>query len=119
MLPAPPLEPVPDHEPLPEPEPQAREPQPEIREPDPVTSGISVRGAGGPVLTVTLDHKRLTSLRSLFGSRSLGMIAHYLVLNALATTDTLPGDGDAAELRRFVSAQEQLLSRALIATRLG
>jgi len=71
------------------------------------------------VLTVTLDRKRIAALRTLFGERSLGMIAHYLLLNALAATAPLPDDGAGGALAAFVSAPEMLLSRALIATRLG
>jgi len=98
------------------------EPPPAVLAPAEIAvSGISaaVRGNGGPVLTVTLDRKRIAALRALFGERSLGMIAHYLVLNALAATIPLPEDGEGGSLAAFVSAQELLLSRALIATRLG
>jgi hypothetical protein len=94
-------------------------PQPEIAAAEAPGISAAVRGNGGPVLTVTLDRKRIVALRALFGERSLGMIAHYLVLNALAATVPLPEDGEGGALAAFVSAQEQLLSRALIATRLG
>jgi hypothetical protein len=47
------------------------------------------------------------------------MIAHYLVLNALAVRNPLPGDGKDDSIATFVASQEQLLSRALITTRLG
>ncbi|GAC1593403.1 MAG: hypothetical protein NVS3B28_23300 [Candidatus Velthaea sp.] len=85
----------------------------------PVAAAPSIRASDGPVLTVTLDRKRLDSLRALFGGRSLGMIAHYLVLNALATSAPLPGDGEADQLAAFAAVQERLLLRALIVMRLG
>jgi hypothetical protein len=47
------------------------------------------------------------------------MIGHYLLLNALAAKDALPGDGPDESIATFVANQEQLLSRALVATRLG
>jgi len=47
------------------------------------------------------------------------MIAHYLVLNALAAKDALPGDTADGSIAAFVAQQEQLLSRALISARLG
>lgn len=80
---------------------------------------FSMLGQGGPVLTVRLDRKRLRTLTRLFSGPSLGTIAHYLLLNALAVTDPLPGDGVDGSLAVFVKQQEQLLSRALIAMRLG
>jgi hypothetical protein len=80
---------------------------------------VAVEGRGGPVLTVSVDRKRLAALARLFGGASLGMIAHYLVLNALAAKDALPGDGADGSIAAFVAHQEQLLSRALITTRLG
>jgi hypothetical protein len=80
---------------------------------------VFVTGLGGPVLTVRLDRKRLATLIALFSGPSLGTIAHYLVLNALAATQPLPGDRADDSLGAFVAHQEQLLSRALIATRLG
>ena len=79
----------------------------------------SIMGEGGPILTVRIDRKRLATLNRLFRGPSLGMIAHYLVLNALAVTDALAGDGVDGSLASFVAQQERLLSRALIATRLG
>ncbi len=81
--------------------------------------GIAFAGQGGPILCVRFDRKRLATLGALFGGPSFGMLAHYLVLNALATRDPLPGDGADATIANFVADQEQLLSRALIATRLG
>jgi hypothetical protein len=80
---------------------------------------FSVTGQGGPILTVRIDRKRLKTLTRLFSGPSLGTIAHYLVLNALAVTDALPGDGADGSLAAFVAQQEKLLSRALIAIRLG
>ncbi len=80
---------------------------------------VPIMGHGGPILTVRLDRKRLATLSRLFSGPSLGMIAHYLMLNALAATDALPGDGKDTAIATFVVRQEQLLSRALIATRLG
>jgi len=80
---------------------------------------VFVTGLGGPVLTVRLDRKRLATLNGLFSGPSLGTIAHYLVLNALAATHPLPGERGDDSLAAFVAHQEQLLSRALIATRLG
>jgi hypothetical protein len=80
---------------------------------------VEIAGRGGPVLTVSVDRKRLAALNRLFGGASLGMIAHYLVLNALAAKDALPGDGADGSIAAFVANQEQLLSRALIATRMG
>jgi uncharacterized repeat protein (TIGR01451 family) len=80
---------------------------------------VSITGLGGPILTVRLDRKRLATLHRLFGGPTLGTIAHYLVLNALAATDALPGDGADGSIATFVAQQERLLSRALIATRLG
>ena len=93
-------------------------PVPEVSGQD-VPEQLVVRGVGGPILTVALDRRRCAMLSSLFGGRSLGMIAHYLVLNALATTTALPEDGSSDELTAFVASQEHLLSRALIAARLG
>jgi hypothetical protein len=58
----------------------------------------SVMGMGGPILTVRLDRKRLATLNRLFSG---------------------PGDGEDVSIAAFVGTQEQLLSRALIATRLG
>ncbi len=84
-----------------------------------VDEPLCVVGEGVPILTVRIDRKRLATLNRLFSGRSLGMIAHYLVLNALAVTDALPGDGVDGSLASFVAQQERLLSRALIATRLG
>ena len=97
-------EPVPEAEPEPEPE-----------------SPASPQGSGNGsfVLEVTLDRARVTSLRGLFTGRPLGMLAHYLVLNALATRRPRAGEGDATALAAFLEAQERLLSRALITTRLG
>jgi hypothetical protein len=80
---------------------------------------IDVEPFGGPILTVSIDRKRLAMLNGLFGGASLGMIAHYLVLNALAVHQALPGDGGDESLAAFVTQQERLLLRALIATRLG
>jgi uncharacterized repeat protein (TIGR01451 family) len=80
---------------------------------------ISFAGQGGPILAVRIDRRRLMTLTGLFSGASLGMVAHYLVLNALATREPLPGDGSDASIAAFVADQEQLLSRALIATRLG
>jgi hypothetical protein len=80
---------------------------------------LSVMGKDGPILIVRLDHKRLAALNRLFSGPSLGTIAHYLLLNALAVTDPLPGDGVDGSIAAFVAQQEQLLSRALITTRLG
>ncbi|GAC1403309.1 MAG: hypothetical protein NVSMB64_04800 [Candidatus Velthaea sp.] len=134
-----PIEAALDLEPLPPPAAESRItivqpaelPPPPAREPEAVSTAppppipeapipeATIRGSDGPVLTVTLDRKRLDSLRALFGGRSLGMIAHYLVLNALATSVPLPGDGEAAELAAFIGIQERLLLRALVATRLG
>jgi hypothetical protein len=71
------------------------------------------------MLTVGVDRKRLATLTRLFSGPTLGMIAHYLMLNALAAKDALPGDGDDDAIAGFVASQEQLLSRALITTRLG
>jgi hypothetical protein len=82
-------------------------------------SAPAIRGSGGPVLLTTLDRRRYAALTALFRERSLGMIAHYLVLNALATVEPLPGDGEAPELRTFVTNQERLLTRALVSQRLG
>jgi hypothetical protein len=80
---------------------------------------VRCEARGGPVLTVTVEGKRLAKLNALFAGPSLGMVAHYLLLNALAARDTLPGDGDPGGIGAFVASQEQLLSRALITTRLG
>jgi hypothetical protein len=78
-----------------------------------------VTGVGGPILTMRLERKRLAMLNGLFSGPSLGTIAHYLVLNALAATQPLPGDHADGSLAAFAAHQEQLLFRALIATRLG
>jgi hypothetical protein len=80
---------------------------------------FSLVGQGGPILTVRIDRKRLKTLTRLFSGPSLGTIAHYLLLNALAVTDPLRDDGVDGSLAAFVAQQEQLLSRALIAMRLG
>lgn len=80
---------------------------------------VGIEGRGGPILTVALDRKRHATLARLFSGPSLGMIAHYLLLNALAAKDALPGDGTDDSIAAFVASQEQLLSRALVATRLG
>jgi hypothetical protein len=111
---------------LPPPPPVAIAPPPAVpQQPAPapnapaVRTGTALLGLGGPILTVTIDRRRLAALAALFGERSLGMIAHYLVLNALATAQPLPGDGEAPEIAAFLAAQERLLSRALISTRLG
>ena len=59
-------------------------------------------------------------LAALFlGQRSLGMIAHYILLAALATVEPVDGDGDDHALATFVDAQNERLSRALIFARLG
>jgi hypothetical protein len=71
------------------------------------------------VLEVTLERGRIAALRALFAGKPLGMLAHYLVLNALATRRPLDAAGDAAALGAFLDHQERLLSRALITTRLG
>jgi hypothetical protein len=80
---------------------------------------LQLAGKGGPILTVRIDRNRLATLARLFKGPSLGMIAHYLVLNALAATDALPGDGNDRALAAFAKAQERLLARALITARLG
>jgi len=85
----------------------------------PVPAGPQAEGAGSFVLEVTLERGRIAALRALFAGKPLGMLAHYLVLNALATRRPLAGDGDAAALGGFLDHQERLLSRALITTRLG
>jgi hypothetical protein len=82
-------------------------------------TALFVTGRGGPILTVRIDRKRLATLNRLFSGPSLGTIAHFLVLNALAVTDALPGDGNDPSIAAFVAQQEQLLSRAMIALRLG
>jgi hypothetical protein len=95
---------------------------PPVPEPPAVSTGAisaALRGLGGPMLMVTIDRKRIVALRALFGSRSTGMIAHYLVLNALAASTPLPDEPGDNALASFVSAQEQLLSRALITSRMG
>jgi hypothetical protein len=102
-------------EPVALPEPPA-EPAPE---PAPEPRGPWLAAGGSFVLEVTLDRTRLTSLRALFTGKPLGMIAHYLVLNALATRRPLDGTGDNAAVAAFLDQQERLLSRALITTRLG
>ncbi|MGB8265505.1 MAG: hypothetical protein WCE44_04225, partial [Candidatus Velthaea sp.] len=89
-------------------------------EPEPAPRGPVGTAHGGFVLQVTLDRKRHGSLAALFtGERRSGMIAHYLVLNALATRDPLDAQGDAAAIGAFLAAQERLLSKALITSRLG
>ena len=90
-----------------------------VEEAVPVEEGIFVTGRGGPMLTVRLDRKRLATLTRLFSGQNLGMIGHYLVLNALAATDPLPGDASDTTIATFIAQQEQLLSRALITSRLG
>jgi uncharacterized repeat protein (TIGR01451 family) len=85
----------------------------------PAAARLSVTAHDAGVLTVLIDRKRYAALAALFTGRSLGMTAHYLVLNALAVRDPLPGDGDATEIGDFLMVQERLLSRALIATRLN
>jgi len=98
------------------------EPEAEVEaEPQRVESppGPRLIANGSFVLEVTLDRARVASLRALFTGKPLGMLAHYLVLNAIATRRPLAGEGDAAALTAFVEHQERLLSRALITTRLG
>jgi hypothetical protein len=80
---------------------------------------LSITARGGPILTVQIDRKRLMTLGGLFSGPSFGMIAHYLVLNALAAKDPLPGDTADGSIATFIAEQEQLLSRALISARLG
>jgi len=84
-----------------------------------VDDALSIAGKGGPILAVRINRKRLATLGGLFSAASLGMIAHYLLLTALAVRDPLPGDGTDGSIATFVASQEQLLSRALITTRLG
>jgi hypothetical protein len=102
--------------PLPEPEP---EPEPEPVAAPAAPLGPQAIANGSFVLEVTLDRPRIASLRALFTGKPLGMLAHYLVLNALATRRPLDGDGDTVALTAFLETQERLLSRALISTRLG
>jgi hypothetical protein len=85
----------------------------------PAPAGPQGTGNGSFVLEVTLDRPRIASLRALFTGKPLGMLAHYLVLNALATRRPLGGEGETAALTAFLETQERLLSRALISTRLG
>jgi uncharacterized repeat protein (TIGR01451 family) len=129
VLPPPPEPPMPEP-PVMEPpamEPPVSEPAPEPEpEAEPVAvaaalapSGPQAVGNGSFVLEVTLDRSRVASLRGLFAGKPLGMLAHYLVLNALAVRRPLAGDGDTAALTAFLEHQERLLSRALITTRLG
>jgi uncharacterized repeat protein (TIGR01451 family) len=94
-------------------------PRPKIEVVRSVDDRISFAAQGGPILAVRIDRRRLATLTGLFSGASLGMIAHYLVLNALAARDPLPGDGTDTSIAAFVASQEQLLSRALITTRLG
>jgi hypothetical protein len=143
--PAPAAELTPAPKPKPKPEPKSKpkpksksksKPKPEIAraadaipepvalpeppaEPAPEPRGPWLAAGGSFVLEVTLDRTRLTSLRALFTGKPLGMIAHYLVLNALATRRPLDGTGDNAAVAAFLDQQERLLSRALITTRLG
>jgi len=120
VLPPPPEPPPPVETPalakLAQPEP---EPEPEPAAEAEPAAGPRASGGGSFVLEVTLDRARVASLRGLFTGRPLGMLAHYLVLNALATRRPRAGEGDAAELATFLEQQERLLSRALITTRLG
>jgi len=101
----------------PKPKPKLKAARPKVERA--VKSGLEIVGGGGPVLTVAIDRKRLDSLRSLFGGRSLGMTAHYLILSGLAAIVPLRDDGVADDLATFVAAQERLLLRALILARLG
>jgi len=117
VLPPPPEPPAPAAIAVPEPEPEP-EPDPEPDAPSAPT-GPQAAGNGSFVLEVTLDRARIASLRALFTGKPLGMLAHYLVLNALATRRPLSGEGDSAALTDFLEHQERLLSRALISTRLG
>ncbi|HXP93260.1 MAG TPA: hypothetical protein VN905_07295 [Candidatus Binatia bacterium] len=73
-----------------------------------------------PTLTTVLEKAKIATLGQFFSAaRSFGMAAHYLLLSALACTRTLPREGSGDEIAAFFSAQDALLTKALIAKRLG
>lgn len=68
----------------------------------------------------TLEKSKIATLAQFFAAtRSFGMVAHYLLLSALACSRTLPPDESGDEIASFFTAQEALLTRALVAKRLG
>ncbi len=84
---------------------------------EPLTFSVDLQG--GALFSVRLSRARLTLLGQVFnGAKPLGMIGHYLFLNALATVEPMPNASDDS-LAAFAAAQEQRLSRGLIAKRLG
>jgi hypothetical protein len=98
------------------PHPVAEAPAPTAARP-PQTFAVDVHG--GALFSVALPQDRVAFLRRLFtGAKPPGMIAHYILLNALAAAEPLPRSDDAS-LAEFAALQEQRLSRALITKRLG
>ncbi|HXF33684.1 MAG TPA: hypothetical protein VN603_03865 [Candidatus Acidoferrales bacterium] len=73
-----------------------------------------------PALTTVIEKTKLATLTQFFAAtRSFGMVAHYLLLSALACTRTLPSEESDQEIASFFAAQDALLTKALIAKRLG
>jgi len=71
-------------------------------------------------LATSLGKTKLASLAHFFSpTRSLGMVAHYLLLSALACSRTLPLETSRDEIASFFAAQDAFLTKVLVAKRLG
>ncbi len=97
---------------------------PAVKPPTPKASpgwaAVAPERLSEPTLTTVLEKPKITTLGQFFSAaRSFGMAAHYLLLSALACSRTLPREGSGDEISAFFSAQDALLTKALIAKRLG
>lgn len=117
----PPVEPAPPGVPAPEAVPAP--PAPPKTAPVQVArtrTSAPVQQVTGPALTTSIEKTKVATLAQFFAAtRSFGMVAHYLLLSALACSRTLPRDDANADIASFFSAQDALLTKALIAKRLG
>lgn len=131
LAPPQPVEPPPAPEPTqvaaPPPQPAVVPPTPPPAEPRTAPVQVArtrasapVQQIAGPALVTSIEKTKLATLAQFFAAtRSFGMVAHYLLLSALACSRTLPRDGATGEIAAFFSAQDALLTKALIAKRLG
>lgn len=131
-VPPPPVKAAPPPPPPPPPPPEVAPPPVEVAPPPPaapppvaapeppVPAVAAVAMVTAPTLATTLTRGKITTLNQFFAAtRSFGMVAHYLLLSALACSRTLPLEESAEPIAGFFSAQDALLTRALVAKRIG
>jgi outer membrane biosynthesis protein TonB len=123
---APVIEPAPPRPATPPPAPKAQPAAPPAVAPKsaPVQVGsrahAPVQQTTDPTLTTSIEKTKVATLSQFFAAtRSFGMVAHYLLLSAVACSRTLPREQADDAIASFFSAQDALLTRALIAKRLG